>query len=243
MRSTSRYDSAIGQVDLVTTPAIEPSEFARAGAHRATGVAPQKNALLTQRIAKRLRPQLGSRTAMVGGNTLWGWRSVRRCRSPSWTALMCPRFPAELACSITSILALVNRATAKVVSQRSNRTPLTCPRPATPSPYCVAVLSGSLYLQQPRHERPQSIANVTDVTRQTHTELRSMLADLWSVVRRAGRSAARSWQRSGESREKRPSTSRGCPGTIVSSYFRSRRSNGATAAALREKCAASVRTR
>jgi hypothetical protein len=51
-----RYDSATGQIDVVATPAIEPSEIARAGARWALGAPPQKNALLTWRIGERLRP-------------------------------------------------------------------------------------------------------------------------------------------------------------------------------------------
>jgi len=52
---------------------------------------------------------------VVGGKWLWGLRSFHRCRSPRGTAAIRPRCSAELVCSITSILVLMNSVTAKVV--------------------------------------------------------------------------------------------------------------------------------
>ena len=169
---------------------------------------------------------------------MWRLRSFRRPRAAGGTPVMHRRFAAELACSVTGIHALVKRLTPRRLSLAIERHADN----ADAVSQAVAAVRGSPYLQQASRDPPQSSGNVTGVSWRTPTELVSMLAHLRNMVRRARCTAGRSWQRSGACGENRSITSRTWPGRIVSSHSRSGRSDEATADALREKYAASVRT-
>jgi len=183
--ATLRYDPASGQLDTVATLAIEPSDIALAGARWAADARPQMDALLSRLIAEGLRARLGSEMPVVGARTV----ELAFVPAPSPASLgsgTVPEIPTGPPSSVSGIIASVNAVTAKLNAMPIDQIAADV-HLATQH---IAALSASPHLQRTLRNLDDTMANVTQVTRQARTQVGPILAELRGVASQAQSAAA-----------------------------------------------------